>query len=530
MKGTFYNWIIACLIAIPMWCGAQVKPNDDPARNLQKFSQFYRYLNGMYIDTVHNAALIESAIRSVLSQLDPHSTYITAEEMVSVKEAFGGSFSGIGIEFNILNDTIIVVNVISGGPSEKVGLQPNDKIIAVDGKPSIGVKQTDVPKLLRGPKGTQVSLTVARHGEQEPLEFLIVRDNIPINTVDAAYMVNPTTGYVRVNRFADNTYRELFEAVEKMDKPEALILDLRNNGGGTMDAAIAMSNFFLPQGSLIISTEGMKVPTSRYAAKVDGVFTKGKVIVLINESSASSSEIVAGAIQDWDRGLLIGRRSFGKGLVQTQFPFSDGSAVRLTVSRYHTPSGRAIQRPYENGRSDLYYEDFNKRFTAPNDSLPTDSTQIYRTLRSGRTVYGGGGITPDIVVPVDTTSYTKYWGDLIRKGVIEDFIIDYLDKNRADITTRYPDPDRYIEEFSVTDEMLDKLVAAADTAGIAPDPQALETSRLLICTQLKASIAQKIWTVNEFYRVVNKENDPVFAKALEVLDHWDEYSKGLISE
>ena len=276
MKGTFYNWIIACLIAIPMWCGAQVKPNDDPARNLQKFSQFYRYLNGMYIDTVHNAALIESAIRSVLSQLDPHSTYITAEEMVSVKETFGGSFSGIGIEFNILNDTIIVVNVISGGPSEKVGLQPNDKIIAVDGKPSIGGKQTDVPKLLRGPKGTQVSLTVARHGEQEPLEFLIVRDNIPINTVDAADMVNPTTGYVRVNRFADNTYRELFEAVEKMDKPEALILDLRNNGGGTMDAAIAMSNFFLPQGSLIISTEGMKVPTSRYAAKVDGIFTKGK--------------------------------------------------------------------------------------------------------------------------------------------------------------------------------------------------------------------------------------------------------------
>ena len=343
-------------------------------------------------------------------------------------------------------------------------------------------------------------------------------------------MVNPTTGYVRVNRFADNTYRELFEAVEKMNKPEALILDLRNNGGGTMDAAIAMSNFFLPQGSLIISTEGMKVPTSRYAAKVDGIFTKGKVIVLINESSASSSEIVAGAIQDWDRGLLIGRRSFGKGLVQTQFPLSDGSAVRLTVSRYHTPSGRAIQRPYENGRSDLYYEDFNKRFTAPNDSLPTDSTQIYQTLRSGRTVYGGGGITPDIIVPVDTTSYTKYWGDLIRKGVIEDFIIDYLDKNRADITARYPDPDRYIEEFSVTDEMLDKLVAAADTAGIAPDPQALETSRLLICTQLKASIAQKIWTVNEFYRVVNKENDPVFAKALEVLDHWDEYSKGLISE
>ena len=378
------------LFAAPALVSAQNDAKDDPAGNLQKFQQFYRYLNGAYVDTVHNNELVESAIREVLLQLDPHSTYVSPEEMVEVKESFDGSFSGIGIEFNVLRDTIIVVNVISGGPAEQVGLLPNDRIVAVDGKSSVGIKQIDVPKLLRGPKGSRVETRIVRHGGGEPLDFTIVRDNIPINTVDAAYKVDPKTGYIRINRFANNTYKEFTDAVQKLGPMDALILDLRSNGGGLMGGAVQLSNFFLPEGSVIVSTEGMRVPPDRIVAKEDGPFTKGKVIVLINETSASASEIVSGAIQDWDRGLLIGRRTFGKGLVQRQFPLQDGSAVRLTVARYHTPTGRMIQRPYENGNLDAYYEDFNKRFEpGASDSVGGDTTQRFKTLRSGRTVYGG---------------------------------------------------------------------------------------------------------------------------------------------
>ena len=323
---------------------AETASPDDPMLQLQKLNQFYRYLNGTYVDTVHNDALVEKAIREMLLQLDPHSTYLTAEEMKGVKEVFDGSFSGIGIEFNVLSDTVIVVNVIAGGPSEKVGLLPNDRIVKADGKNIVGTKQLDVPKILRGPKGTRVDLEVVRHGEKAPLEFSIIRDNIPINTIDAAYKVDPSTGYIRVNRFANNTYKEFLEAYQKLGPLDALILDLRSNGGGLLDQAIDLSNFFLPAGSLIVSTEGLRVPPGEARATADGPFTTGKVIVLTNETSASGSEIVAGALQDWDRALVLGRRTFGKGLVQRQFPLVDGSAIRLTVARYHTPTGRVIQR------------------------------------------------------------------------------------------------------------------------------------------------------------------------------------------
>ena len=336
MKTIAHNLLLFAALALPALCAAQPKPTDDPQRNLQKFDNFYRYLNMTYVDTVHNGQLVENAIREVLLQLDPHSAYVSPEEMVEVNESFDGSFSGIGIEFNVLNDTIIVVNVISGGPSEKVGLLPNDRIVEVNGQNVVGTKRIDVPKILRGPKGTKAETRVVRRGVEEPLDFTIVRDNIPINTVDAAYKVDPSTGYIRVNRFANNTFKEFAEAIDKMGPIDALILDLRGNGGGLMDQAIRMSNYFLPQGSVIVSTEGMKVPSDRIVAPSDGPF-KGKVIVLVNETSASASEIVSGALQDWDRGLLIGRRTFGKGLVQRQFPLNDGSAVRLTVARYHTP-------------------------------------------------------------------------------------------------------------------------------------------------------------------------------------------------
>lgn len=516
------------LFAAPALVSAQNDAKDDPAGNLQKFQQFYHYLNGAYVDTVHNNELVESAIREVLLQLDPHSTYVSPEEMVEVKESFDGSFSGIGIEFNVLRDTIIVVNVISGGPAEQVGLLPNDRIVAVDGKSSVGVKQIDVPKLLRGPKGSRVETRIVRHGGGEPLDFTIVRDNIPINTVDAAYKVDPKTGYIRINRFANNTYKEFTDAVQKLGPMDALILDLRSNGGGLMGGAVQLSNFFLPEGSVIVSTEGMRVPPDRIVAKEDGPFTKGKVIVLINETSASASEIVSGAIQDWDRGLLIGRRTFGKGLVQRQFPLQDGSAVRLTVARYHTPTGRMIQRPYENGNLDAYYEDFNKRFEpGASDSVGGDTTQRFKTLRSGRTVYGGGGITPDIVVPLDTSDYTKYWGSLVRQGVINEFVIEYLDENRPALSSRYAAPEKFVSDFTVSDDVLDALTAKATKKGIAFDVAEFERSKKALKTQLKALIAQKMWGVNEYYLVVNGEDDPVFAKALEVLRDWERYGSGI---
>lgn len=525
MKRTLYTLLAVFALTASQTGFAQDK--NDPSKNLLKFNQFYRFLNGAYVDTVKNGALVERAIREVLQQLDPHSTYITAEEMVGVKESFDGSFSGIGIEFNVLNDTIIVVNVIAGGPSETVGLLPNDRIVAVDGKSVIGTKQIDVPKILRGPKGTKVDMEIVRHGEKEPLEFTVVRDNIPINSVDAAYKVDPKTGYIRVNRFGNTTVKEFSDAVAKMGPIDALILDLRGNGGGSMDAAVKMSNFFLPKGSLIVSTEGMKVPPEQISAPVDGPFTEGKVVVLVNETSASSSEIVSGAIQDWDRGLIVGRRTFGKGLVQRQFPLEDGSAVRLTVARYHTPSGRVIQRPFEYGQRDAYYEDFNRRFENGAKDSVGDSTQVYKTLHSGRTVYGGGGISPDVVVSLDTSGYTKYWGNLVRKGIINDFVIEYMDKHRKELEAKYPDVKQFIASFTIADAILDELVEMAGAKGVEYNAAEFEQSKKDIRTQLKALFAQKLWGVNEFYMVFNSEDDPEFAKAIEVLKNWDEYGQGI---
>ena len=527
MKKLIDTLLAVVLLAAPALSRAQDADRDNPMRNLQKFNDFYRYLNSTYVDTVHNADLVEKAIREVLLQLDPHSVYLTAEEMKEEKESFGGSFSGIGVEFNVLNDTIIVVNVIAGGPSEKAGVLPNDRIVEVNGTNVVGTRRADVPKILRGPKGSRVETKIIRHGEKEPFETTIIRDDIPINTVDAAYKMNDRTGYVKINRFASKTYQEFIEAVKGMGPIDALILDLRGNGGGLLDQAVLLSNYFLPQGSVIVSTEGMKMPADRIVTPADGAFTHGKVVVLVNENSASASEIVSGAIQDWDRGLIVGRRTFGKGLVQRQFPLSDGSAVRLTVSRYHTPTGRVIQRPFEKGNRDAYYEAFVRRFDeGAVDSVDVDSMQMFKTLRSGRTVYGGGGIAPDIVVPIDTSGYTKYWSNLIRKGIVGDFVIDYMDRNRTALSARYPKAEKFAREYVVEQEVLDELVRAAEAAGVEFDAEEFEHSKKEIALQIKALIAQKLWGTNEFYLVYNAE-DPEIVKALEVLDDWERYGSGI---
>lgn len=517
--------LLAILLALTLSLGAtaqstatETQPKADPSQQLQKLVQFYRYLVGFYIDEVDSGKLVEDAIVKVLSELDPHSTYIDAEEMTGVREDFDGSFSGIGVEFRVMDDTVRIVNTIAGGPSADVGILPNDRIVKVNGESIVGVKQTEVPKLLRGKEGTKVDIEVVRHGVAEPLGFTIVRRQIPINSVDAAYMITSKTAYIKVNRFARKTMDEFVEAMDKMPNAKQVILDLRSNSGGLIEPSIEMAGYFLPKDREVVSTEGRVIPKESYKARKGGVFTRGEVIVLIDEFSASASEIVSGALQDWDRATIIGRPSFGKGLVQRQIPMVDGSAVRLTVARYHTPTGRVIQRPFENGKREEYYANLTKRLSEelPLDSATLDSLPKYRTLIKGRTVYGGGGIMPDIIVKSDTSDYSDYWAELSRRGILAEFVVDYLDMHRSELESQFSTDDQFVEEFDVGDEMIESLVVFAEGRGIARNDEELAISRRSIAEITKALIAQRLWDSTAYFKVVNRTNN-IVKRALETL-------------
>ena len=518
--------LLAILLALTLSLGAaaqsssaETQPKADPSQQLQKLVQFYRYLVGFYIDEVDSEKLVEDAIVKMLSELDPHSNYIDADEMKGVREDFDGSFSGIGVEFRVMDDTIRVVNTIAGGPSAEVGVMPNDRIVTIDSKNVVGIEQSEVPKLLRGKEGTRVDIEIVRHGEPKPLGFTIVRRQIPINTVDAAYMITPTTAYIKVNRFARKTMEEFSEAMESMPQAKQLILDLRGNGGGLIEPAIEMASYFLPKGSAVVSTEGRVIPTETYSARRDGEFMKGKVVVLIDETSASASEIVSGALQDWDRATIIGRPSFGKGLVQRQIPMVDGSAVRLTVARYHTPTGRVIQRPFEKGKREEYYANLMKRLTGDYalDSVALDTLPKYKTLIKGRTVYGGGGIMPDITIPIDTSDYTDYWAELSRRGVLAEYVVNYLDMHRAELQAQYSTDESFVEHFEVSDKMIEALAQFAEGRGIARKDEELAISRTSIAEIVKALIAQRLWETTAYFKVINRTN-PYIERALAELD------------
>lgn len=502
--------------------------NSDAAPQLQKLVEVYRFLARYYVDEVEMAPLVEQAIKGMLDELDPHSAYLDAEQMESVAASFDGEFSGIGVEFNILRDTIIVVNTIAGGPAERVGVRPNDRIVRIDTLDAVGMRQVDVPKHLRGRTGTRVAVDVVRRGVGERLHFVMVRNRIPLNTVDAAYMAAEGIGYVKINRFGRTTMSEFREAYERLGRPAKLILDLRGNGGGLLEQAIGMAEFFLPRGALIVSTEGRGVPPRTFRAQSDGEDLDGALVVLIDEVSASASEIVTGAVQDWDRGVVVGRPSFGKGLVQRQVSLGDGSAVRITVARYHTPSGRVIQRPYEKGKREEYYLDHLRRYDdAVRDSLDA-AAPAFRTLRSGRTVRGGGGIRPDILIDVDTTEYSQYQAQLIRRGVVNEYVGVLMDSRRDSLQRLYPTFERFDEAFEIDDATLRGLTELGAERGVAPDEAGFAVSAELLRVQLKALVAQRLFGTEGYYRVVNRLRSEAFREAVSLLEAWEQRGRPLL--
>lgn len=510
-------------------CVVQAQRNDAAVVQLQKLNRVYRHLYNAYVDSVNMESLVESGIRAMLEELDPHSSYLDKKEMKSTQEVFEGEFSGIGIEYNILNDTLIVVNTVVQGPAESVGVMANDRIVEIDGENVVGIERSSVPPKLRGERGTVVNIGVRRKGVQDMLRFAITRDNIPINAVDAAYLIKERVGYIKVNRFGRTTMSEFSEAMARLGELDALVLDLSDNGGGLLDQAVGLSGYFIPRDSLVVYTEGRAVEPRYYYAKDGGVFD-GHLVVMINESSASGSEIVAGAVQDWDRGVIVGRKSFGKGLVQSQIPLGDGSAMRLTIARYHTPSGRVIQRPYELGRREEYLNAHVARMRTSQDDSVTMASPKFRTLLSGREVYGGGGIRPDLIVESDTTLISRYMVKLVAQGVYNEFLLDYLDRNRSMLETNYPTFEKFEREFYLKDEELQQIADRATSKGVEWDEAGYLQSRELMRTQLTAMIAQRLFTTSEFYRYINPRVNDSYKKAIQLIDNWDAEAKPLLKK
>ena len=487
-------------------------------------------LKNLYVEKVDENKLVEDGIKSIIKDLDPHSAYMTADETNEMNEPLQGGFDGIGISFNMLNDTLYIIEVISGGPSEKVGMLPGDRIIKVDGEVIAGVKMNnrEIMKRLKGTRGTLVSIMVQRRNLPDLLNFKIIRGKIPIYSVDASFMVNKNTGYIRINRFGATTLDEFNTALKELKKQgmSQLVIDLESNGGGLLSAAVDLANEFLKKGNTIVYTMGANSPRQDNFAKGNGSFETGKLVILIDEYSASASEILSGAIQDWDRGIIIGRRSFGKGLVQRPIPLPDGSVLKLTVAKYFTPSGRFIQKPYENTEnysSDLI-DRYNRGEMSNADSIHFPDSLRTNTLVSHRKIYGGGGIMPDVFVPLDTTVFTTLHRKLSNAGILNRFSISYIDEHRAEFAKKYPTADVFIAKFKTDTILENSLIQFAQNEKIKLLPEDLNSNKDLMMKQLKAFMVRDLGKSSDYYKVMWTQNESLL-KAIEILNDKNAYDE-----
>lgn len=514
---------LLCLGALSAHAQFRINQSDDsPLRKLQ-FAEIA--INNLYVDSVDEKKLVEDAIRGMLDKLDPHSSYMTPKEVKDANEPLNGNFEGIGVQFNMIEDTLLVIQPVTNGPSEKVGIIAGDRIVSVNDSAIAGVKMSkeDIMKRLRGPKGTKVKLGVIRLGIKDKLTFTVVRDKIPVKSVDAVYMIRPQIGYIRIGNFGATTHQEFLEGLKTLRDQgmQHLILDLQENGGGYLKAAVDIANEFLQRNDLIVYTEGRKVPRTEYKADGGGVFRQGKIVVLVDSYTASAAEIVTGAIQDQDRGIVVGRRTFGKGLVQRPLDMPDGSMIRLTIAHYYTPSGRCIQKPYTKGDKMDYAMDVINRLKSGEltnaDSIHFADSLKYQTLKEHRTVYGGGGIMPDEYIPLDTTVYTNFHRELTAKSIVLQHNLRYVDNNRKKLKKTWTTFEDYKQGFEVPQSLVDAILKEGEKQNVKPKDKAeLEKTLPHLRLQLKALIARDIWDMSEYYSIFNEENEMV-KRALKVM-------------
>ena len=510
-------FVISLMFAV---CGSAFAQSRDNL--MRKLFIAESAIKGLYVDSVDENKLVEDGIRGMIEKLDPHSAYSTAKETKAMNEPLNGSFDGIGIQFNMQADTLLVIQPVLNGPSEKVGIIAGDRIISVNDTAIAGVKMSkeEIMRRLRGPKGTKVILGVVRRGIKDVLTFKVTRDKIPVKTIDAVYMIRPQVGYIRIGSFGMTTYDEFMEGVEKLKKQgmKDLVIDLQENGGGYLVAAVQIANEFLQKNDLIVYTKGRAAERQEFKAEGNGRLLDGKVVVLINEFSASASEIVTGALQDQDRGLVVGRRSFGKGLVQRPIEFDDGSMLRITIAHYYTPSGRCIQKPYTKGNQLDYALDLEKRYRHGEfysaDSIHFADSLKYYTLRKHRAVYGGGGIMPDYFVPLDTTIYTPFYRQIAARSYIINTNLKYVDEHRKQLKEQYPDFQKFLVGYEVPKEMVDDVLNQAAKDKIKPkSDEELQKTIKSLKLQMKALVARDLWDMSEYFQIMN-ENNTIVQRAI----------------
>ena len=517
--------MLSALLLFPTLSDAQFRINngeDSPLRKLQ-FAEVA--ISNLYVDSVDEGKLVEDAIRGMLDKLDPHSSYLTPKQVKEANEPLNGNFEGIGVQFNMMDDTLMVIQPVTKGPSEKVGIIAGDRIVSVNDTAIAGVNMSkeEIMKRLRGPKGTKVRLGVVRTGIKDKLLFTVVRDKIPVHSIDATYMIRPGIGYIRIGNFGAQTYDEFIESLNQLKEQgmKDLILDLQENGGGYLKAAVDIADEFLQKGDLIVYTEGRMTSRSEYRAHGHGKFSDGKVVVLVDSYTASAAEIVTGAIQDQDRGIVVGRRTFGKGLVQRPLDLPDGSMIRLTVSHYYTPSGRCIQKPYTKGAGKDYAMDVMNRLKSGEltnaDSIHLADSLKFQTLRKHRTVYGGGGVMPDYYVPLDTTVYTRFHRELAAKGIVIQQNLRFVDNHRKELKKQWTSFDDFKQNYEVPQSLIDDLLAEGKKQKIEPKDEAeLEKTIPYLRLQMKSLVARDIWDMSEYFSVFN-ESSAIVKKALEVI-------------